>query len=92
MGDGVLHAPNHHNIVPIMSRVVSIEQSEPGLYIVNVLRSEAQSLGKILESIAHPPVEDEANPTTARDVDDMLSGRPASAPRGGSRRRPARGH
>jgi hypothetical protein len=42
-----------------MSRVVSIEQSEPGLYLVNVQHSKSQSLGKILESIAHPPIDDE---------------------------------
>jgi hypothetical protein len=42
-----------------MSTVVSIQQSEPGLYVVNVQRSGSQPLGKILESIAHPPVDDD---------------------------------
>lgn len=75
-----------------MSRVVSIEPSEPGLYVVTVLRSEAQSLGKILESIAHPPIdEDIANPLT-RDVDDMLRPGTPGSQRNSGRRRPARGH
>jgi len=45
-----------------MSRVVSIEQSEPGLYVVNVQRSRSASIGKMLETIGRPPVEDEPAP------------------------------
>lgn len=45
-----------------MSRVVSIEQSEPGLYIINVQPSRFESIGKMLETIGRPPVEDEPVP------------------------------
>lgn len=45
-----------------MSRVVSIEQSEPGFYVINVQRSHFESIGKMLESIGRPPVEDDPAP------------------------------
>gem|GEM_PF-3572771 len=40
-----------------MNRVVSIRQSEPGLYVVTFQRSGAEPVGRLLEVIANPPLE-----------------------------------
>lgn len=41
-----------------MSRIVSINQSEPGLYLVNVQRSRSAPIGTLLRAIANPPVDE----------------------------------
>ncbi len=50
--------PNTQRIDTVMSRIVSISQSEPGLYLVNVQRSGAASIGTLLRAIANPPIDE----------------------------------
>lgn len=50
--------PNTQRIDTVMSRIVSINQSEPGLYLVNVQRSRSASIGTVLRAIANPPLEE----------------------------------
>jgi hypothetical protein len=46
------------------------------LYVVNVQRSAAQPLGKILESIAHPPIDEEdRSGSNGRRIDERESSR-----------------
>ena len=62
-----------------MSRVVSIQQSEPGLYVVHLQRSQTKPIGQILESIANPPVDD------LRTISSSNGMRPRYGERGGDR-------
>lgn len=40
-----------------MNRVVSIQQSEPGMYVITFQRSGTEPVGRLLEVIANPPLE-----------------------------------
>lgn len=60
----------------LMSRIVSIDQPEPGLYIVKVQRTRMPPLGMLLKAIADPPL-DVAGGARASDV--VGNGRPDGA-------------
>lgn len=47
-------------MVTPMSRIVSIKQSEPGLYVINLQRSRFSSISTLLKAIASPPLESTA--------------------------------
>jgi len=58
-----------------MNRVVNIQQPEPGLYVVTFHRSGAEPVGKLLQTIANPPMELADWPiqnSTIASVPDML--------------------
>ncbi len=72
-----------------MSRIVSINQAEPGLYVVSIQRSRNTPIETLMRSIANPPL-DESVQRAARAAADthmtqIVSGEGVA--RGGAARR-----